>query len=296
MSRILVSGASGLIGRALVRSFESHGHEVTRLVRLPTHDPHEIQWNPSFAVRPEVVSSFDSVIHLSGENVAGRWTAEKKRRVRESRIVSTQNLSSALAKAEKPPQIFICTSAIGYYGHRGRETLTEASPSGTGFLPEVCRGWEAATQPAADTGIRTLNLRFGIVLSRDGGAFKPMLLPFRLGLGGRIGDGRQWWSWIHIEDVVAAVNHILEMQSVSGPVNLTAPNPVTNEEFTRRLASALRRPAIFSVPALAARLVFGEFADESVLASARVLPQKLVDGGFQFRYPELGPALRELLS
>ena len=296
MYRILISGASGLIGSVLASALESHGHEVTRLVRRPTGSGNELQWDPMHEVSPELVSGFEVVIHLSGESVAGRWTAEKKRRIRESRVVSTNNLSRALAKAETPPRTFICASAIGYYGSRGNEILTEESPPGSGFLPEVCREWEGATESAERVGIRTVNLRFGIVLSRQGGALKEMLLPFRLGLGGKLGSGRQWYSWIHIDDVVSGVMHILAAPIVTGPVNMTAPNPVTNADFTRALAAALNRPAIFSVPTFAAKLAFGEFAEEGLLASARVIPKRLGDRGFEFRYPELGPALAQLFS
>jgi uncharacterized protein (TIGR01777 family) len=248
-------------------------------------------------VPPHIVSGFDAVIHLSGESVAGRWTEAKKRGIRESRVVSTNNLAQALAKTEKPPQTFICASAIGYYGNRGDEILDEESPPGTGFLPEVCLEWEAATEPAAIAGIRVVNPRFGIVLSKNGGALKEILLPFRLGLGGRVGNGRQWWSWIHIADVVSAVSQILEGASSSklkGPVNIVSPNPATNGEFTKTLADALKRPAILPVPAFAARLAFGEFADEGLLASARVHPGKLLIGGFKFQYSDLLPALEDL--
>jgi uncharacterized protein len=295
VSRILISGASGLIGSALVSALESHGHEVTRLVRRPTGNGNEFQWDPMHEVSPVLVSGFDIVIHLSGESVAGRWRAEKKRRIRESRVVSTRNLSRALAKAERPPHTFLCASAIGYYGNRSDEVLTEESAPGSGFLPEVCREWEAATH-VGSPGTRTMNLRFGIVLSRHGGALKEMLLPFRLGLGGKIGNGRQWYSWIHIDDAVGAILHILATPSFIGPVNMTAPNPLTNAEFTGALASALKRPAIFTVPTFAAKLAFGEFAEEGLLASARVIPNKLGDSGFEFRYPELRAALAHLLT
>jgi uncharacterized protein len=296
VTRILISGASGLIGSAVVSALESHGHEVTRLVRHPTGNGNELQWDPMHEVSPELVSGYDALIHLSGESVAGRWTAEKKGRIRESRLVSTNNLSRALAKAERPPRIFICASAIGYYGSRGDEILTEESPPGTGFLPEVCREWEAATESAERVGIRTANLRFGIVLSPYGGALKEMLLPFRLGLGGKIGSGRQWYSWIHIGDAVSAVMHILQEESFRGPINMTAPTPVTNAEFTKTLGSALQRPTILAVPTFAAKLAFGEFAEEGLLASARVIPKRLGDSGFEFRYPELRPALAQLLK
>ena len=318
MTRILISGAFGLIGSALVPALESRGHEVTRLVRRPSRNDIDLQWDPMHDIPRALVSGFHSVIHLSGESVAGRWTAEKKRRIRESRVVSTKNLSRALAKAERPPSTFICASAIGYYGNRGDEVLTEESQPGTGFLPEVCREWEAAAN-VGKAGIRLVNLRFGIVLSPHGGGLKEMLLPFRLGLGGRIGSGHQWYSWIHIDDVVSAVMHILsagndmagrgsfssaqhrrpalDMTTVpSGPTNIVSPNPVTNAEFTTTLAGALKRPAVFAVPAFAARLAFGEFAEEGLLASARVLPKNLADGGFQFQYPDLEAALAHLLS
>ena len=246
------------------------------------------------AIPPEVVSGYDAVIHLSGESVAGRWTAAKKARIRESRVVSTKNLSEALVRYEKPPKTFLCASAIGYYGNRGDEVLTEPSPSGTGFLSDVCREWEAATHTAANAAIRTVNLRIGLVLSRNGGALQQMLLPFSLGLGGKIGSGRQWWSWIHIEDFVAAVHHILRDNSLGGPVNMTSPNPVTNAEFTRTLAKVLKRPAILPVPAFAARLAFGELADEALLASARVEPKTLITNGFEFKFPQLRSALGHL--
>jgi uncharacterized protein len=247
-------------------------------------------------IPPQILSGFDAVIHLSGENIAGRWTEAKKRRIRDSRIASTQNLSKALASAEKRPRVFICASAIGYYGNRGNEVLTEDSPSGRGFLAEVSREWESAAKPAAKAGIRTVNLRTGIVLSPDGGALKQMLLPFRLGLGGRVGNGRQWWSWIHIDDFVAAVQQIADNLSLNGPVNMTAPNPVTSADFTKTLAKTLRRPAVLPLPAFAAKLVFGEFAEEGLLASARVEPKKLLESGFKFRYSELAAALLELLK
>lgn len=299
MPRILISGASGLIGSALVSSLESRGYEVTRLVRRPSRAATEVQWDAMQPIPPHLVSGFDAVIHLSGESVAGRWTEAKKRGIRYSRVVSTKNLAQALAKTEKPPQAFICASAIGYYGNRGDEILNEESPHGTGFLPEVCREWEAATEPALRAGIRVVNTRFGIVLSKNGGALKEILLPFRLGLGGKVGDGRQWWSWIHIADVVSAVGQILEDASSSklrGPVNMVSPNPATNGEFTKTLANVLKRPAILTVPAFVARLAFGKFADEGLLASAKVKPGKLVQSGYNFQHPELRSALKALLG
>jgi uncharacterized protein len=307
MARVLISGASGLIGSALVAALEAEGHDVTTLTRTPARSPRELQWEPMREVSPGLVSGFDAVVHLSGENVAGRWTADKKRRIRESRVVSARNMAWAIARTEAPPRTFICASAIGYYGNRGDEILTEDSASGEGFLPDVCREWEAAAHVGI-AGVRVVNLRFGIVLSKNGGALKEMLRPFRLGLGGRVGSGRQWWSWIHIDDVVAAVLHVLGIDSevagrgrpaphnlFSGPVNIVAPNPVRNAEFTRVLAAVVKRPAVFAVPAFAAKLAFGEFAEEGILSSARVLPKKLEESGFEFRYTELRPALQELL-
>jgi hypothetical protein len=300
-----MSGASGLVGSALVPFLESHGYQVTRLVRHKPRNESEIRWDPTRAIPTQLVSGFDVVIHLSGENIAGRWTEQKECRIRESRVFSTEFLAQALAKADLPPSIFICASATGYYGNRGDEILTEESPSGDGFLPEVCREWELATETAPNRGIRVVNLRTGIVLSRSGGALKQMLLPFHLGLGGRVGDGKQWWSWIHVDDLVSAVHHILSDSRdrgnpasspvLTGPVNMTAPNPVTNAEFTRVLAHQLKRPARLPVPAFALRLVFGELADEGLLASTRVLPKKLIESGFEFKYPELADALNDLL-
>ena len=305
MARILISGASGLIGAALVPALEADGYEVTRLVRGSAKNTNELAWEPMREVSPALVSGFDAVMHLSGENVAGRWTEEKKRKIRESRVVSTRNLAWAIAKAEAPPRTFVCASAIGYYGNRGDEILTEESAAGAGFLPDVCREWEAATHVGI-AGVRVVNLRFGIVLSKEGGALKEMLRPFRLGLGGKIGSGRQWWSWIHIDDAIAAVLQCLPAGRgrpaphvsgfISGPANIVAPNPVTNAEFTRVLASVMKRPAILVVPGFAAKLAFGEFAQEGILASARVMPKKLQESGFQFRYQDLQGALEELLG
>jgi len=311
VARILISGASGLLGQALVASLESGRFEVTRLVRRPPACPLEAQWDPLGEVSPRLVSGFDFVVHLSGENLSGRWTRAKKRQIAESRIASTRNLSRALAEASTPPRALVCASAIGYFGDRGDQVLTEESSPGSGFLAELCRDWEAAAQAAARAGVRVVNLRFGIVLSPRGGALKQMLVPFRLGLGGKLGTGRQWWSWIHIHDALAAVLHLIGSTDpaesprpgesltrsidLDGPVNVVSPNPATNSDFTRALASVLGRPGFLTLPEFAAKLAFGEFAKEGPLVSARVVPKKLVETGFRFRYPELEAALGELL-
>jgi len=294
VSRILIGGASGLIGSALAGAF-SGGNEVIRLVRRPPQSANEMAWDPMRAIPPKLVSGFDGVIHLSGENVAGRWTRVKKTRIRDSRVVSSENLARALASAERKPSVFISASAVGYYGDRGEEALTEASAAGEGFLAAVCREWESVTNPAALAGIRVVHLRFGIVLSPRGGALRQMLVPFRWGLGGRIGSGRQWWSWIHIEDLVAAVSDILDNRDLSGAFNMVSPNPVSNAEFSKTLARILGRPAIFPVPDFVVRLAFGEFAKAGLLSSARVFPARLSQAGFRFRYPALEMALKNLL-
>ena len=295
MSRILIGGASGLIGSALAQAFLSGGQEVHRLVRRSPQSANEIAWDPMRPVAATLVSGFDAVIHLSGESIAGRWTGAKKRRIRDSRVVSTENLARALALAAMKPSVFVAASAIGFYGDRGDEVLTEPSPGGEGFLSDVCREWEAATHAASAAGIRVVNLRTGMVLSRKGGALPQMLLPFRWGLGARIGSGRQWWSWIHMEDLVAAVSNTLENRDLRGALNTVSPNPVSNAEFTQTLAHLLGRPRIFAVPGFALRFALGEFATEGLLGSARVLPARLSQAGFRFRYPALETALENLV-
>jgi uncharacterized protein (TIGR01777 family) len=296
LERVLVSGVSGPIGAALLPYLESQGARIVRLVRGPAHRPDQISWDRLRPLAPAAVSGFEAVIHLAGENVAGRWTEGKKKAIRESRVQGTRYLAEALAQTQSRPRVLICASAIGFYGNRGDEVLTEASAAGEGFLPEVTREWEAASRIAADAGIRTVNLRFGLVLSPKGGALKKMLTPFKLGLGGRVGSGQQWWSWIHVDDIVGALHHALQTNSLAGPVNLVAPNPVRNADFTQALASVLRRPAFFHVPAFAARLAFGEMADELLLSSERVEPARLRDSGYAFRFAELRPALEDLVG
>jgi uncharacterized protein (TIGR01777 family) len=295
-SRILVSGVSGPIGAALVPSLTTSGCSVVRLVRGAATGEGQIAWNPAAPIAPEAVSGFDAVIHLAGEGIFGRWTAAKKAKIRDSRVAGTMNLAQALAQAEEKPQVFVCGSAIGYYGNRGDELLREESAPGTGFLAQVCQEWEEATTPAVQADIRTAHLRTGIVLSPKGGALGAMLLPFKLGLGGRTGDGRQWMSWIDVQDMVGAIHHILKNDLIQGPVNMVAPRPVTNVEFATTLASVLSRPAIFPMPAFAAKLAFGEMGEELLLSSQKVEPGKLISSGYPFRYRELRQSLQHLLK
>jgi uncharacterized protein len=294
--RILISGASGPIGMALLPSLKARGFEVTRMVRKAAAGADQIVWDPSRPQAPESVSGFDAVIHLAGESIVGRWNETKKRRILESRTHGTGHLAEAIAKAKQPPRVFISASAIGFYGSRGDEILREDSSPGEGFAAEVARQWEAATQPAAQAGIRTVQIRIGVVMSADGGALLKMLPPFRLGLGGRLGSGRQWSSWVSVRDVVGAIHHVLDHESLSGPVNTVAPNPVTNADFTGILASVINRPAIFPMPAFVVRLVFGEMGEELFLGSQRVEPFKLKATGYQFQHPDLRNALKDILK
>jgi uncharacterized protein (TIGR01777 family) len=293
--RILVSGASGSIGAAFLPFLQARGVAVTRLVRHSAAAKDQVIWDPARPVPPETVSGFDAVIHLSGETIVGRWTEAKKRRIIESRSQGTGHLAEAAAQAAQRPRVLISASAVGYYGNRGNEILREESPSGDGFTAEICRKWEGATQPAAAAGIRTAQMRIGVVMSADGGALPKMITPFRLGLGGRLGSGRQWWSWVSVDDVAGAIHHVLTHDTLHGPVNTAAPNPVTNAEFTSILASVLRRPAIFPMPAFAVKLLFGEMGEELFLGSQRVVPAKLAASGYQFQHPALKNALQEIL-
>jgi uncharacterized protein (TIGR01777 family) len=296
--RILMTGASGLIGTALVPSLTSSGHEVTRLVRgQPKPGEKAVHWDPLAGnIDVSAIEGIEAVVHLAGENIAERWTAAKKASIRDSRVKGTQLLCETLTRLSSPPKVLVSASAIGYYGDRGEETLTDDSPPGRGFLSEVCRAWEAATEPARQHGLRVVQLRLGIVLSTAGGALAKMLPPFRLGLGGILGSGRQYMSWIALDDVAGVFEHVILSDGLQGPTNAVAPRAVTNQEFTKTLGQVLGRPTVMPLPAFAARLMFGEMADELLLASARVQPTKLLASGYQFRYTELAEALRHLLA
>jgi len=296
---ILISGSTGLIGSSLIPFLNTGGHNVTRLVRSePTPGAAEVHWSPeSGRIDVAGLEGVDAVVHLAGESIAGgRWTPEQKARIRDSRIKGTRLLSETLTALAHPPKVWVCASAIGYYGDRGVEALNERSPPGSGFLAQVCREWEAEAEPAARKGIRVVNIRIGVVLSPAGGALAKMLLPFKMGVGGVIGSGKQYMSWIALDDVVGAIHHALVTDELRGPVNATTPQPVTNREFTKTLGRVLGRPTLFPLPGFAARLALGEMADELLLASARVEPTQLLKTGYPFRFSELEGALRHLLG
>lgn len=296
MKRVLVSGVSGPIGGALLPYLQSQDAFVTRLARGATKKAGQVAWDPRGSLSAASVSGFDAVIHLAGDSIVGVWTDSKRKSILESRVLGTRSVAKAISATDAKPRVFICASAIGFYGSRGDESLDESSSTGDGFLPEVSREWEQASRIAADAGIRTVNIRIGLVLSQKGGALAKMLPPFKLGLGGRLGPGTQWWSWIHVDDIVGAIHHAMKTESLSGPVNLVAPHPVQNSEFTKVLAAVLHRPALFPVPRFALYLAFGKkAAEELLLSSQRVKPEKLENTGYTFRFPELRGALENLL-
>jgi len=296
---VAVAGSSGFIGSALVRSLEGAGARVLRLVRPGSPlGPDRVAWDPAAgSIDAPALEGVGAVVNLAGKPVGPhRWTAAHKAEVLGSRTRSTRLLAETIAALKQPPEVLVSASAAGYYGDRGEEILTEQSVPGTGFLAEVCLQWEAATQPASQAGIRVAHIRTGIVVAPDGGALGRMLPLFRMGLGGRIGSGNQWWSWISIEDEVGAIVHLIGAAEAAGAFNLTSPNPVTNAAFTSVLARVLGRPAALAVPKFALRAAFGEFADEGLLSSQRILPRRLEEVGYPFRAPELEPALRGLLA
>jgi len=295
--RVLVTGGSGLVGSALIKALRADGHEVSQLVRRAPRSEDEIQWDPSSGALDPAQISAEAVVHLAAENIAeGRWNEQKKARIRDSRVLGTRLLCEVLAKHESPPKVLVCASAIGFYGHRGETKLDETAAPGEGFLPRVCVEWEGAAEPARAAGIRVVSLRVGVVLSNEGGALAKMLLPFKLGLGGRIGSGSQHMSWITLGDLVSVTQRAIEDEGLSGPVNAVAPGTVTNLEFTKALGRALGRPTLFPLPAFAARLVLGEMAEDLLLASIRVSPAELMENGFRFENPELNGALAVVLE
>jgi uncharacterized protein (TIGR01777 family) len=296
---IAITGSTGLVGTALVNALEAEGHLVRRMVRRSAREEeHEIHWDPvAGTIDAEALSSVDAVVHLAGEGIAAhRWTEAFKARLRDSRVRGTRLVCQTLAGLASKPAVLVSASAIGYYGNRGDAQVDESSSPGDGFLAELCQQWEAETQPARDADIRVVNLRIGVVLSRAGGALAQMLTPFKLGLGGVIGSGRQYISWIELHDLVRAIQFALSAAALSGPVNGVAPEPVTNREFTTTLGRVLGRPTVFPMPAVAARLAFGEMADEMLLGGARVVPGALASAGFAFQFPQLEVALRHALA
>ena len=295
--KVAIAGASGLVGSALIPVLKTMGAQITRFVRTKPNAG-EIEWHPNQdEVSPHTLAGFDTVINLAGENIAaGRWSDDQKRRIRNSRVNGTHLLSEAIAKLSPKPNVFLCASATGIYGDRDDETLDEQSDSGSGFLAGVCREWEKATEPAVKAGVRVVNLRFGPILAKEGGMLAKLLTPFKMGMGGKVGSGRQFISWVGIDDAIQAVRLALEDASIRGPLNIVSPQPVTNEEFTKTLGHVLNRPTALAMPAFAARLAFGEMADEMLLASQKVIPKKLLNAGYKFRHPELEQTLRELLA
>lgn len=296
--KVLITGASGLIGKALQRSFEEKGWEMLLASRSEPKDEKHIKWTVEDGFSdPERLEGIDAVVHLAGESVNGlRWTDEKKKAIRDSRVIGTRNLVDAISKLKKKPKVLVASSAIGFYGERGDEEMTESSSAGTGFLPDVSKEWEAESRRAEDAGIRTVLLRTGIVLSKDGGALGTMLTPFKFGVGGVVGSGKQWMSWISLDDQVAIINFVIENESIRGAVNAVSPNPATNEEFTKTLGDVLYRPTILPLPEFAVSMMFGEMGDALLLASTKVLPKRLLDAGFEFKYPDLKPAIENAVK
>jgi uncharacterized protein (TIGR01777 family) len=296
--RVLVTGASGLIGTALQRSLRERGHELLLASRSEPKDDSWIQWSAEsgFADAREL-EEIDAVVHLAGESVSGlRWTDEKKKAIRDSRVLGTRSIVDAIAELETRPRVLVAASAIGFYGDRGDEVLTETSRSGKTFLAEVSREWEAEARRAEDSGVRTVLLRTGIVLSKDGGALGTMLMPFKLGLGGVVGDGKQWMSWISLDDHVDVIVFALENESVRGAVNSVSPNPVTNEEFTKVMGEVLYRPTFIPVPEFAVHMMFGEMGEALLLDSTRVIPKRLTDLGYKFKFPDLKKAIENAVK
>ncbi|MGW2561882.1 TIGR01777 family oxidoreductase [Streptomyces sp. NPDC001514] len=294
--RIAVTGSTGLIGTALVRSLRADGHEVVRLVRRAARAAGEVEWDPLRQyVDAAGLTGCEAVVHLAGAGVGERrWTEAYKKEIRDSRVLGTAAIAEAVASLEVPPRVLVCGTAVGYYGDTGERSVDESAPPGSGFLASVCEEWEAAAAPAEEAGIRVAFARTGLVVARQGGAWGRLFPIFRAGLGGRLGQGHQYWSFISLDDEVAAFRHIIDTDTLSGPVNLTAPAPLTNHEVTAAMGRVLHRPTLFTVPPFALRIALGEFA-EDVLGSQRVLPKKLLDSGFTFRHPSIDEAIRAAL-
>ena len=294
--KTLITGASGLIGSELAPLLRKQGHDVVSLTRSAARRPGEYHWDPARGdVDPAALEGIDAVVHLAGESVAGRWSDEKKRRILDSRVQGTRLVSEAIAALDRPPAVLVCASGIGVYGDRGDDMVTEDDAAGDSFLADVVRAWEAAADPARAAGIRVVHTRFGVVQSARGGALKTQLPLFKLGLGGPVGGGRQYVSWVALDDAVGAIAYALSRDDLAGPVNVTAPNPVTQAEYARTLGRVVRRPAVLPAPGFAVRAILGEFAGE-VLDGQRVLPRRLTDSGYAFRYPQLEQALRHALD
>jgi uncharacterized protein (TIGR01777 family) len=296
--KILITGATGLIGTALQPSLRAKGHELLLASRSEPKNEEFIQWDPSAGFsEPERLEGIDAVIHLAGESISAlRWTDEKKKAIRDSRVLGTRSVVDAIAELNEGPRVLIAASAIGFYGDRGDEELTERSKSGKTFLAEVSREWEAEARRAEDSGVRTVLLRTGIVLSKDGGALGTMLLPFKFGLGGVVGDGKQWMSWISLDDHIDVINFVLENESIRGAVNSVSPNPVTNQEFTAAMGEVLYRPTFIPVPEFAVNLMFGEMGEALLLDSTRVIPKRLLDAGYEFKFPDLKKAIENAVK
>lgn len=295
--KILISGASGLIGTNLIQTLLAKGHQVYKLVRRAPRGIDEIEWDAEKGIGDEEkLEDFDAVIHLAGDNIAENWSEEKKRKIRDSRVTGTRVLVDALKRRINPPKHFISASAIGFYGDRGSEQINEESAAGKGFLPEICQEWEREALKAENFGARVVLLRTGVVLAKDGGALAKMLTPFKFAVGGVVGSGKQYMSWIALDDEIKIIHFVLENSEIKGAINLTAPNPVTNEEFTHTLGKVLNRPTILPIPAFAIKLLFGEMGETLLLEGARVYPQKLLDANFAFSYTDLESALKQILD
>jgi len=296
--KVLITGATGLIGTALQQSFSEKGYEMLLASRKEHEGRENIQWDVETGFsEPEKLEGIDAVVHLAGESVSGfRWTDEKKKAIRDSRVLGTRNVVDTISKLKKKPKVLIAASAIGFYGERGDEELTESSAAGDTFLAEVSKAWEAESRRAEDAGIRTVLLRTGIVLSKNGGALGSMMLPFKLGLGGVVGSGNQWMSWISIDDHVAVIEYAIENETLRGAVNATSPNSVTNKDFTKTMGEVLSRPTFLPLPEFAVSMIFGEMGDELLLTSTRVVPKRLEGAGFEFKYPDLKSAIEHAVE